>query len=292
VLEAEGDEYVRTKHNSKGADPEPEPYGSFDLDWPKATEVNRQPCLPKNDDPCVIFEVPVKKWMRMGRNRVTRLVDGVSRLAIDSETGVLIQSNTQEIIDDERGVYQVNLTYSLRQMSYRAAAAPELFKLPAAGMHEVKEFTKWNAARIKKQLGGKPAPELQVADIAGNPLSLSNLNGKTVLLDFWTTWCPPCVADGPALEKLYQRYGSRNLMIVGISVDEERETVEKFLHKHPHSFPVVLTSENEMPRPYQVGVFPTYMVIAPEGTVTTAVEGDQGFGELRNFLKKAGMETE
>jgi thiol-disulfide isomerase/thioredoxin len=292
VLEAEGDEYVRTKDNPKGADPEPEPYGSVDLDWPKATEVNRQPCLPKNDRSCIIFEVPVKKWMRMGRNRITRLVDGVSRLAIESETGVLIQSNVQEIIDDERGVYQLNLTCSLRQMSYGVAARPELFKLPDSGVHEVKEFTKWNAGRIKKKLAGNPAPELQVTDIAGNPLSLSNLNGKTVLLDFWTTWCPPCVADGPALEKLYQRYGNSNLTIIGISVNEERDTVEKFLHKHPHSFPVVLSSENEMPRAYQIGVFPTYIVIAPDGTLTTAVEGDQGFGELRDFLKKAGLETE
>jgi hypothetical protein len=68
--------------------------------------------------------------------------------------------------------------------------------------------------------------------------------------------------------------------------------VEKFLKKHPDSFPVVLTTENEMPRPYQVGLFPTYLVIAPDGTLTTAVEGDQGFAELRKFLEKAGMETE
>jgi len=81
-------------------------------------------------------------------------------------------------------------------------------------------------------------------------------------------------------------------MIVAISVSEEREIVEQFLKKHPHSFPVVLTSENEMPRPYQIGIFPTYMVIAPDGTLATAVEGDQGFGDLRKFLEKAGMEIE
>jgi len=81
-------------------------------------------------------------------------------------------------------------------------------------------------------------------------------------------------------------------MIIGISVNEERQTVEKFLKDHPHGSPVVLTSENEMPRPYQVGTFPTYMVIASDGTLTSAAEGDQGFGELRKFLKKAGMDPE
>lgn len=146
--------------------------------------------------------------------------------------------------------------------------------------------------RIKKLLVGKPAPELEVTDIQGNPVSLSDFKGKTVLLDFWTTWCPPCLADAPALDKLYIKYGGKELMIVGISVSEEREIVEKFLQTHPHKYPVILTTDNEMPRPYEIGVFPTYMVIAPDGTLTAAMEGDHGFGELRKILEKAGMETE
>jgi hypothetical protein len=54
---------------------------------------------------------------------------------------------------------------------------------------------------------------------------------------------------------------------------------------------VVLTTENDMPRPYQIGVFPTYIIIDPDGKVGSAAEGDQGFGELRKLLKKAGIET-
>jgi len=117
------------------------------------------------------------------------------------------------------------------------------------------------------------------------------LKGKTVLLDFWATWCPPCQADTSSLEKLNQKYG-KNLTIVGISVGEERETVEKYLKKHQHSYPVVLSIENQMPRTYQVGVFPTYLVISPNGTLTTARQGDQGFANLRRDLEKAGMAME
>jgi thiol-disulfide isomerase/thioredoxin len=108
-------------------------------------------------------------------------------------------------------------------------------------------------------------------------VSLAAASGKTVLLDFWTTWCPPCRADAPALDKLYEKYGERDLMIVGISVSEERAIVEKFLTEHPHNFPVALTTENEMPRPYQIGLFPTYIVINPDGTLASAVEGEKGF---------------
>jgi thiol-disulfide isomerase/thioredoxin len=264
------------------------------LDWAKAHEVERRPCgITGSDHPCVVIDVPVKPETRAGMDgQITRLSGGQIRLAIDSETGTLIQWISQELIDNQRGGYVVTATYALKRMNSGVVSDPALFKLPETGVHEVKELSRWNAARIKKQLVGKSAPDLQVTDMEGKSVSLVDLKGKTVLLDFWATWCPPCVADAPSLDKLYAKYGERNLIIVGISVGEERETVEKFLKGHPHNFPVVLTSENEMPRPYQIGIFPTYMVIAPDGTLTTAVEGDQGFGELRKFLRRAGMETD
>jgi thiol-disulfide isomerase/thioredoxin len=180
----------------------------------------------------------------------------------------------------------------LRRIAFGAPPDESLFQLPSVGLREVKELSKWNAAKMKKDLIGKAAPELEVMDLHGQPVSLSNLKGKTVLLDFWTTWCPPCRADAPSLEKLNKKYGGNELAIIGISVSEDRELVEKFLNDHPHSYQVVLTTENEMPRPYQVGVFPTYIVIDKDGTLSAAVEGDKGFGELRSLLKKAGMETD
>lgn len=81
-------------------------------------------------------------------------------------------------------------------------------------------------------------------------------------------------------------------MIVGVSVSEDRSIVEKFLKAHPHDFPIVLTTENELPAAYQIGVFPTYIVIDLDGNVASAVEGDQGFSDLRKLLKKAGLEID
>jgi thiol-disulfide isomerase/thioredoxin len=294
LMESEGDEYVRTKRQKKEDDPEPGPYGAFQLDWGKGKELERRPCgFSGSDHTCVILDVPVKGWMRTGMgSEITRMSEGTTRLAVDTETGMLVQLNTRALIENSRSDYQLTVMYSLTRMSYGSALDASLFKLPESGVHEVKELARWNAARIKKQLVGKPAPELVVTDIQGNSISLEQLKGKTVLLDFWTTWCPPCLADAPSLEKLYSKYGGKNLMIVSISMNEEREVVEQFLKKHTRSFPVVLTTENELPRPYQIGEFPTYMVIAPDGTLTTAVEGDQGFGDLRKFLQKAGMPLE
>jgi thiol-disulfide isomerase/thioredoxin len=220
------------------------------------------------------------------------MMQGTARLILDTETGLLIALRTVEVIENQRGSYQSDVTYALKRMTYGAAPDASVFQLPSSDMTEVKELSKWNAAKIRKEMVGKPASELEATDIQGKSVSLSSYQGKLVLLDFWTTWCPPCRADAPALDKLYRKYGEKDLMIVGISVSEERAIVEKFLKEHPHSFPVVLTTENDMPRPYQIGVFPTYVVIDRDGTVASAVEGDQGFSDLRKLLKKAGLEIE
>ena len=103
---------------------------------------------------------------------------------------------------------------------------------------------------------------------------------------------PPCQSDASSIEKLNQKFGNKNLAIIGVSVDEDRATVENYLKKHPHSYPVVLSSENRLSPPYQIGIFPTYLIISPEGTLVTAEQGDQGFAKLRKDLERAGMNIE
>ncbi len=294
VAESDGAEYTLAKTKSAKDTPMPGPYGDSQLEWEKAKEIGRVPCgFSGNDHTCIVVEAPIKAWSRPERDRqITRMVEGTGRVLIDTETGIWLQWHAVEVVEGPYAGYQSDVTYSLKRLSYGRRPDEAVLQLPPTATHQVKELPPWNERRIKKQLAGKPAPELELTDIKGNSVSLSNLKGKTVLLDFWTTWCPPCLADAPILDKLYQKYGDKDLMILGISVSEDRQTVEDFLKKHPHNFPVALTSENVMPRPYQIRAFPTYIVVARDGTLVTAEEGDQGFGRLRKILQKAGMETE
>ena len=291
TMEEGGDEFMRAKRRAKNEDPAPPPYDT-DLEWLKASEIERRPCgIPGRGDLCAVLDVPVKLWTRNAGSSMTRLRQGTGRLVLNVENGLILSIHTLEAIDTQRSGYQSETIYTLKRFSDGAAPDGSLFKLPAS-LREVKQLSPWNAARIKKQLGGNPAPEFTATDIGGKPVVLSAFKGRTVLLDFFTTWCPPCRADAPALDKLYRKYGSQDLMIVGVSVSEERAVVESFLKEHPHSFPVVLTTENEMPRPYEVGAFPTYIIIDRDGTVASAMEGDQGFSELRKLLRKAGLEVD
>lgn len=293
TMEEGGSEYLRAKRKPKEEEL-PFAYNLGNPDLSKLKETERRPCaIPGNDHTCVVLDGPLKASNRFTSPTVSiKVLQGNARNMFDLETGLLIASRTIEAIDNGRSAYQLDVTRILKRISYGSAPDVSLFKLPSSDLREVKELSRWDAAKMKKELAGKAAPELTVTDLRGEPVALAALKGRTVLLDFWTTWCPPCRADAPALDKLHQKYGDKELTIVGISVSEERETVEKFLKEHPHQFPIVLTTENEMPRPYQVGLFPTYIVINQDGSFAAAVEGDKGFGDLRKLLKKAGMETE
>ena len=292
VADAGGEEFTRIKPKTK-MPPEPGPYSTEDWNFDKAKESERRPCgFTTNDHTCVVINVPLKDRLELGMSsQMTRATDGAAQVVVDTETGAIVAAHFRSTIDDGQQTYFSDTDYLLKQMAYGADPQDDLFKLPA-NLREVKELTPWSVSRIKKELIGKPAPELTVKDMQGNQVSLASLKGKIVLLDFWATWCGPCLADAPSIDKLYMKYGGKNLAIIGISESEDRATVETFLKKHPHEYTIALTSDNEMPRQYQVGAFPTYIVIAPDGTIAAAVDGDQGFGELRKFLQKAGLSTD
>ena len=288
VVEEGGDEFLHAKRHPKDPASLPAPFFPNEADWTKARELQRTSCgLRDRADQCVVFEVRLKPWILGNIN----MANGSARISVDLENGLILALSLAEAIQAPRTAYESDFLYTATRFTYGAPTTPSLFELPA-NLHEVKEFTRWTPERIRNELAAKPAPELNVVDIDGHTVSLSSFKGKTVLLDFWTTWCPPCRADAPALDKLYKKYSAQDLMIVGISVNEDRSVVEKFLKDHPHSFPVVLTTENEMPRAYQIGAFPTYIVIDRNGAIASAVDGDQGFSDLRKLLKKAGLEVD
>ena len=293
VMQEGGNEYVREKLSPKDDLPQPSPYQAHDFDWEKAVETARADCgFTKLKHQCVSLEIPLKRALIPGKGAVRKVLGGSEKAVLDTETGLILSLRLTQVIDDGLHVYQVEQEYVLKRMSYGGTPEEALYHLPPNATIEVKELPLWNAARMKKQLTGKPAQELTLKDIHGQIIRLSDFKGKTVLLDFWATWCGPCRSDGPALDKLYQKYGDSNLVIIGISVEEDRSTVENFLSKHPHAYPIALTSENEMPTAYRVGVFPTYIVIDSDGNFASATEGAAGFIDLRKHLKKAGLETD
>lgn len=91
---------------------------------------------------------------------------------------------------------------------------------------------------------GRPAPNLQLVDLEGRSVSLASLRGKVVIVDFWATWCPPCVMEVPTFKKLQTTYRDKGLEIIAISLDEDKRDLAEFIRKNDLTYTVVLGDEN------------------------------------------------
>ncbi|GAA5484570.1 TlpA disulfide reductase family protein [Haloferula sargassicola] len=101
-------------------------------------------------------------------------------------------------------------------------------------------------------------------------------SGKVVLYDFWGSWCGPCKKAMPAYEKIYQKYRSKGLVVVGVGVDREAEAANRFLAKVPHSFPVCFDFQQKMVAKVGPPGMPTAYLVGRNGKVIHILSGFHG----------------
>jgi len=118
-------------------------------------------------------------------------------------------------------------------------------------------------------LVGKKAPSVPVNDLNGAILRLDDLRGKYVLVDFWATWCAPCIVEVPRLQSAYARYHARGLEIVGVSLDETKSAVVDFVkvRKLPWKQVHNGTANGDLVEAFGVRAIPATFLISPEGTI-------------------------
>lgn len=120
----------------------------------------------------------------------------------------------------------------------------------------------------------------------GGSMSLGDLRGEWVVVNFWATWCAPCVEEMPYLDALARE---RDLTVLGVNFNEERERVAAFVEEHSISFPILLEPDDVTKIMYQARALPRTVVVAPDGTVAAEVYGvipEDAFGE---FLDGQGV---
>lgn len=136
------------------------------------------------------------------------------------------------------------------------------------------------------ELGGAAAPPFALEDLAGRGVTLEDFRGKAVVLDFWATWCTPCVFQIPVLNAFHEQYGDR-VAVIGISVDAAgREVVEPFAEDHAIAYPILLGDEGLAQR-YGASGFPTLFVLTPDGQIDSAHIGLVEQGALETAVKAA-----
>lgn len=119
-------------------------------------------------------------------------------------------------------------------------------------------------------LNAASAPDFNLRNLRGERVNLKTLLAKgPVLLDFWATYCKPCVKAMPKLQKIHEKYGKSGLTVLGVNVDGPRgqNRVKPFLRARRVSFPIALDSDSAVMRRMQVNVLPTTLLITPDGEI-------------------------
>ena len=143
------------------------------------------------------------------------------------------------------------------------AAAPDI--LPVAERNVVKL--------------GEPAPNFQLRDLNGQPVALSDLRGKVVLLNFWATWCGPCWVEMPEMEQLYRTFSRKDFEILAVSTDAQGVAVTRpFQQENRLTFPILHDADYRVGLTYGARTLPMTFMVDRQGIVRHQIFGARDWG--------------
>lgn len=146
------------------------------------------------------------------------------------------------------------------------------------------------AQKIQASLApGAEFPNFEVTDLDGKPLSIAGLKGKVVLIDFWATWCDPFVQELPTILAAYEKYHDQGFEIVGISLDQDKEALTKFIAEHEMTWPQFFDGkgwQNELAKKYGIRSVPASYLLDKDGKIIAS--GLRGEGLIEAVGKAVG----
>ncbi len=127
------------------------------------------------------------------------------------------------------------------------------------------------------------APELSLPDVDGKPVKLSELRGQVVVVNFWATWCPPCLKELPSLGRLQKLFKPEQLRVLAVNIGEDEETVFGFLPNPP--FTILLDQRSTSLRTWQVKGLPSTFVVDREGRIVLRAVGGREFDDAATVAR-------
>lgn len=123
--------------------------------------------------------------------------------------------------------------------------------------------------RVPAPRQGFPAPDFTLQTLDGQTIQLRALRGQAVVLNFWTTWCPPCRLEMPTLEKVAEEYRGQGVVILGVNstIQDAVVDVENFVQEFGITFPILLDPQGSATRSYEIRALPTTFFIGADGVI-------------------------
>ena len=215
------------------------------------------------------------------------------------ETHLLRQARTDiKPMLEERGTPDVKnatlvVDYTTVKADDAAAVKDEQFAwAPPEGARDQAEMAAAGGAPggDPKELEGKPAPAFALKGMDDKTVSLKDLKGKVVVIDLWATWCPPCRASLPHLDKLHEETKDKGVAVFAVNVQEDKDDVQAFIKQTNLKSPVLLDADGAMSQAYKARGIPQTVVIGKDGAVKKVIVGFGGeptAQELKQAVEQA-----
>ena len=138
----------------------------------------------------------------------------------------------------------------------------------------------------ENSLNGRPAKDFSLI-LDGKPAHLSDLRGKVVVLNFWATWCPPCVDETPSLNQLQAKIAAQGGVVLGVSVDDDAQAYQSFLKDNGVSFPTFRDDSKTIAANYGTSRFPETYLIDRQGRIERKIIGSQDWtsGDIAIYIQ-------
>jgi thiol-disulfide isomerase/thioredoxin len=141
-----------------------------------------------------------------------------------------------------------------------------------------------SAGALEPWTGGA-TPALILKNLAGEEIRLDAFRGRTVIVNFWATWCAPCVAEMPSLQRLRDRMAPDGIEVIAVNLQENAGRIRPFVERLDITFPVVRDHDGSVRSAWGVSVFPTSFVVGPDQHIAWWVKGEIDWGDVRVELR-------
>lgn len=212
--------------------------------------------------------------------------DNVRILWVDPKTNFILKENSTATTSLPAGVFTIYSATIFSLAHVLPSVDQQLFsfdpqKLNATPRQELQQQAKRNSV-------GTHAPDFTLSDLENQPVRLSDLKGKVVLLDFWATWCHPCREALPAIELLHREFKDKGLVVLGVD-DEDSQSQAAFLDKFGYTFRSLVDPTEQVKNLFHIAGFPTTVLIDKQGTIQVFELGGASYDSLRDAIRKIGI---